>query len=129
MILIDNQENSFFPFMFLSFPKIEYSSNTINKLNIINSKMDMQFQIMIYNYVSSVWEPLVEGANCILINLYNPSNKDHIMNRYKLLLNNNNESQDNNKYIKNNENEKSKQKIKEDKTILNLSISNLTVYI
>ena len=93
MILIDNQENSFFPFMFLSFPKIEYSSNTINSFNIINSKMDLQFQIMIYNYVSSIWEPFIEGANCTLINLSDSSNKDHIINRYKLLLNNISEEQ------------------------------------
>ena len=136
MILIDNQENSFFPFMFLSFPKIEYSSNTINSFNIINSKMDLQFQIMIYNYVSSIWEPFIEGANCTLINLSDSSNKDHIINRYKLLLNNISEEQkNNNKDIKNDQEEKEKEKEKnkkniiEDKTTLNLSISNLTVSI
>ena len=129
VVLIDNQENSFFPFMFFSCPKIEYSSNTINSFNIINSKMDLQFQIMIYNYVSSIWEPFIEGANCTLINLYDSSNKDHIKNTYKILLNNVSEEQkDIKEEVKKEENEK-KKKINEDKTILNLSISNLTISI
>ena len=135
VVLIDNQDNSFYPFMFISFPKLLYSSNTINSFDIINSKMDLQFQIMVYNYIASNWEPLVEGANCTLINLYDSSNKNHIINRYKLLLNNNinPEQKNNNNKIENTKNEKDEKNEKnenvriEDKTMLNLNISNLTV--
>ena len=133
VVLIDNQDNSFYPFMFISFPNLLYSSNTINSFDIINSKMDLQFQIMVYNYISSNWEPLIEGANCTLINLYDSSNKNHIINRYKLLLNNNNaEQNNNNNKIENTKNEKEEKNEKvriEDKTMLNLNISNLTVSI
>ena len=130
IVLIDNQENSFFPFMSLSFPYIQYSSNTINTFGIVNSKIDMQFQVMIYNYVFSVWEPFIEGANCTLINLSDSSNKEHIINRYKLLLNNiNEEKKKDNKEQKNEKSEKTQKKRIEDKSVLNLSISNLTVSI
>ena len=130
IILIDNQENSFLPFMFLTLPKIEYSSTTANLFNITNAKMDLQFQIMIYNYVSSIWEPFIEGANCILISFSDSSNKDHIINRYKLLLNNTNEDPKNNSsFTKNEQNDNKKKLRNEDKTTLNISVSNLTICI
>ena len=134
VVLIDNQENSFLPFMILSVPKIEYTSNTISTFNIINSKMELFFKMMIYNYISSAWEPLIEGANCILINLSDCSNKNHILNRYKLLLTNSAEEQKDNKKETNNEkgekNQKDKDKDKNNnKSALNVSISNLTVSI
>ena len=132
LILIDNQENSFLPFLSLSCNKIDYSSTTANLFNITNSKLELQFQIMIYNYVSSTWEPFIEGANCVLISFSDSSDKDHIKNRYKLLLHNtNNEDQINNSNnnIKNEQNEKKKSIRDEDKTTLNISISNLTVCI
>ena len=132
VVLIDNQENSFFPFMSLSFPMIQYTSNTINMFNMINSKIELKLQAMIYNYVSSVWEPLIEGANCTVINLYNASDKDHIKNSWKLLLNNSDDTEKNNinkEEAKNKKEEKTQKMKAEDKTVINISISNLTVAI
>ena len=130
VVLIDNQENSFFPFMSVSMPVLQYTSNTINTFNIVNSKFDLRFQVKIYNYVSSVWEPLIEGANCVLINLYDASDKEHTINRWKLLLSNSNEEEQkiiNNVDNKNEKDEKSQKMKNDDKAVINLSISNLTV--
>ena len=132
VVLIDNQENSFFPFMSLSFPMIQYTSSTINMFSMVNSKIELKLQVMIYNYVSSVWEPLLEGAKCTIINLYNAADKDHIKNTWKLLLNNSNDEEEKNINKEDNKNKKEEksQKMKaEDKTVINISISNLTVAI
>ena len=128
IILIDNQENSFFPFIHLNIPKLEYDSITINTFGIINSKILFQFYILIYNYVSGIWEPLIEGTNCTLVNIYDPSNKKHLTNIYKLQINNKIENDSINNDNKNNQ-EKKKYKGINNKsdTPLNINISNLTV--
>ena len=58
-------------------PKLEYDSITINPIGIINSKIFIQFHSMLFNYVSGIWEPLIESTNCTLINIYDPSNEKH----------------------------------------------------
>ena len=128
IIFIDNQENSFFPFMQLNISKLEYDSMTINAFGIINSKILSQFYIRIYNYVAGIWEPLVEGTNCILVHIYDPSDEKHLKNIYKLEINKVEEEYNN----LDNKNKKKKKKEnidtynKGDKT-LNINISNLTV--
>ena len=121
LILIDNQENSFFPFIHINIPRLEYDSITINSFGIINSQILFQFHTMIYNYVSGIWEPLIENTNCTLINIYDPSNEKHIKNIYKLQINNNNDIN------KNNKNSKKENISDRNSNPLNINISNLTV--
>ena len=127
LILIDNQENSFFPFMHLNIQKLDYNSNTINAFGIINSKIISQFHIMIYNYVAGNWEPFIEGTKCALVHIYDPLDEKHIKNIYKLEINNNTEENIlDNKKKKKKKDEKNMNRI--DKA-LNINISNLTLSI
>ena len=123
IILIDNQENSFFPFMHLNIQKLDYESNTLNDFGIINAKILFQFHIMIYNYLSGIWEPLIENTNCIIVNLYNPSNQNHTINLYKLQINNRPENINN----QNGKNKKDMNINNKNEKILNINISNLTI--
>ena len=137
IVLIDNQENSFFPFLHLTIPKLEYYSQTVLLNNIVNSQINFQFHLMIYNYISGIWEPLIEGTNCTLVHIYDPSNEKYL---YKLQINKNEDYYK--KIVENYNSDKKKKKLgknKESKKIesimsnykgdntLNINISNLTV--
>ena len=124
IVLIDNQENSFFPFIHLNIPKLEYETRIKNDSSKNKTKMFFQFHIMLYNYISGIWEPLIENTNCHLLIKNNLKNKDQIINKYRLQINKiennkNNDEIDKNKKSSdiNNKNEKS----------LNINISNLTI--
>ena len=129
LVLIDNQQNSFFPFMNLNVPKLEYYSQTINNFAIINSNINFEFDIMIYNYVSGIWEPFIETTDISLAITYDPTDKKHITNIYNLTLGDN----EGNRLAKKDNKKKKKDKNltinnKDDK-VLNINISNLTVSI
>ena len=123
VILIDNQENSFFPFMNINIPNLEYDSISLNSTDIMNTKIIFQFHTMIYNYVSGIWEPLIENINCTLVNIYVPSQEKHLKNVYKLQINNIKDSVN----INLNNNKNIENTFIRDDNPLNINISNLTI--
>lgn len=59
LFLIDNNENTYFPFLGIQLSKVEYRSNSLGDQQS-TSRLSITFLLLTYNYIAGLWEPLIE---------------------------------------------------------------------